>query len=460
MDKNISTYYDMKYNKYVGARYVPLFANPVEWDNEREFEPLTIVTYQGNSYTSKTYVPIGIDINNETYWVLTSNFNAQVEAYRQEVKSYKETVDTIADETIPNLETELNEKISANEAKITQVESELNGKISEVEDDLNNLKAEIKADKKLIQSNRIKKNWLTDKEVRAYVPSMYLNGFRFLGCYRKESNIKYTASQPYLDFHIVNDLMYTSSATASWVSNFLYKSNDNIIKKAVVPFFEITAINGKVITLKGISLGGKFDSNLGSPSLSSVNNCDLLQIHKSKRFDGTILTAISGTSNTVTVNDASTLNVGDFILIAPPSNDYVYIHSYVVDQYNNIFNFGDDGRYNLWYGVGHSLTMAAGKQTIDVSKYISPLCTSVGVKFTLSFSTSTLGSAYLDIGSDQEHTPYRFSMDKTETSTKSLFTDLVEVPMMHGTTIGTNLILATLPNPTTTTMYCYGYLEP
>lgn len=43
----------MANNIYIGNRYVPVFANPVEWDNLREYEPLTIVTYQGTSYTSK-----------------------------------------------------------------------------------------------------------------------------------------------------------------------------------------------------------------------------------------------------------------------------------------------------------------------------------------------------------------------------------------------------------------------
>lgn len=85
MDNNISTYYNGKYNKYVGARYVPLFADPAEWNNTKTYEPLTIVLYQGNSYTSKTFVPVGVDINNETYWVETGNFNAQLEAYRQQV---------------------------------------------------------------------------------------------------------------------------------------------------------------------------------------------------------------------------------------------------------------------------------------------------------------------------------------------------------------------------------------
>lgn len=73
--------------QYIGARYVPLFADPAEWDNTRTYEPLTIVLHQGNSYTSRQYVPIGIDINNNEYWALTGNYNAQVEAYRAETQA-------------------------------------------------------------------------------------------------------------------------------------------------------------------------------------------------------------------------------------------------------------------------------------------------------------------------------------------------------------------------------------
>ena len=74
--------------QYVGARYVPVFADPLEWSDQREYEPLTIVAYQGNSYTSMQSVPVGVDINNTAYWAQTGNYNAQIEAYRQEVLAY------------------------------------------------------------------------------------------------------------------------------------------------------------------------------------------------------------------------------------------------------------------------------------------------------------------------------------------------------------------------------------
>ena len=80
--------------QYIGARYVPTFANPVEWDDLREYEALTIVTYKGTSYTSKQTVPVGTPLNNTDYWVVTGNYNAQVEQYREEVSTYKTEVNT------------------------------------------------------------------------------------------------------------------------------------------------------------------------------------------------------------------------------------------------------------------------------------------------------------------------------------------------------------------------------
>ena len=78
--------------QYVGARYVPVFANPLEWSDTREYDPLTIVTYQGNSYTSMQYVPTSISIADTAYWALTGNFNAQVEAYRAEVRAFDDRI--------------------------------------------------------------------------------------------------------------------------------------------------------------------------------------------------------------------------------------------------------------------------------------------------------------------------------------------------------------------------------
>lgn len=81
--------------QYVGARYVPKFANPIAWDKNRSYEALEIVTYLNTSYTSKIPVPAGVDIDNSTYWVVTGNYNAQVESYRQEVRELAEQVENL-----------------------------------------------------------------------------------------------------------------------------------------------------------------------------------------------------------------------------------------------------------------------------------------------------------------------------------------------------------------------------
>ena len=74
--------------QYVGARYVPVFADPLEWSDTIGYEPLTVVLHEGNSYTSRQSVPVGVDIGNATYWTETGNYNAQIEAYRREVLAY------------------------------------------------------------------------------------------------------------------------------------------------------------------------------------------------------------------------------------------------------------------------------------------------------------------------------------------------------------------------------------
>ena len=83
----------MTVREYIGARYVPLFIG--EWDDTVTYEPLSIVQYQGNSYTSRQHVPTGIEITNTAYWALTGNYNAQVEQYRQEVEAYSGRIDDV-----------------------------------------------------------------------------------------------------------------------------------------------------------------------------------------------------------------------------------------------------------------------------------------------------------------------------------------------------------------------------
>src|SRR5699024_3075552 len=79
-----------KRNVYVGHRYVPKIMG--EWDKEETYEGLSIVTNEGTSYTSKKRVPVGVDILDEEYWVVTGNYNAQIENYRQDVRDLENYV--------------------------------------------------------------------------------------------------------------------------------------------------------------------------------------------------------------------------------------------------------------------------------------------------------------------------------------------------------------------------------
>ena len=118
----------MGVTQYIGSRYVPVFADPADWNSTRTYEPLTIVMNEGNSYTSKQYVPKGIDISNEDFWALTGNYNAQVEQYRKDVLAFDGRItansDAISSET--NRATEAEKKnadaISSETNRATEAE--------------------------------------------------------------------------------------------------------------------------------------------------------------------------------------------------------------------------------------------------------------------------------------------------------------------------------------------------
>lgn len=112
--------------QYVGARYVPKIMG--EWNKALQYEALSVVTYMGNSFTSKVPVPANVEINNTDYWVNTGNYNAQVEEYRKEALAAKE----LANNTNSNLE-----EFKKNQ---TNTNTELNNKIDLTTSALNELK--------------------------------------------------------------------------------------------------------------------------------------------------------------------------------------------------------------------------------------------------------------------------------------------------------------------------------
>ena len=87
----------MSVREYIGARYVPVFADPIQWDPTLVYEPLTVVTDQGASYVSRRYVPEGIQLDNTDYWVLWADFNAQLQHYINEVNTFDGRIDALED---------------------------------------------------------------------------------------------------------------------------------------------------------------------------------------------------------------------------------------------------------------------------------------------------------------------------------------------------------------------------
>lgn len=129
----------MSVREYIGARYVPVFADPAEWDATRTYEPLTVVTYQGNSYTSRQAVPANIAITNTVYWAQTGNYNAQVEQYREEVATFdgriEELEDTVSPYTSSNtvqaaIQAEANTRQSADSGLQTSINNEASARQS------------------------------------------------------------------------------------------------------------------------------------------------------------------------------------------------------------------------------------------------------------------------------------------------------------------------------------------
>lgn len=112
--------------QYVGARYVPKIMG--EWNKALQYEALSVVTYMGNSFTSKVPVPANVEINNTDYWVNTGNYNAQVEEYRKEALAAKE----LANNT--------NSDLQAFKKNQTNTNTEFNKKIDLTTSALNELK--------------------------------------------------------------------------------------------------------------------------------------------------------------------------------------------------------------------------------------------------------------------------------------------------------------------------------
>ena len=145
---------------YIGARYVPIFADPVEWDDEREYEPLTIVIHNGDCYTSKCYVPKGAQLppypeGQTKYWVKTSDYNYQFADLKKTVLDLSRLVEQFQkdNERFTELINGWNEKVIQWEKDMAAWGERLDAVESNVADLTASLNAEIARAKAAEQAN-------------------------------------------------------------------------------------------------------------------------------------------------------------------------------------------------------------------------------------------------------------------------------------------------------------------
>lgn len=150
----------MSTRQYIGARYVPKFFDwdgSAEWRSGVAYEALTIVTRNGNSYTSKIPVPsnIGAPENNPTYWVATGLYNEQLESIRDalitaqgDITALDQEIDGVADRvtTAEGDIDSLEGRMDTAEGDVDSLEGRMDtaeGDIDAVEGDIANLESEV-----------------------------------------------------------------------------------------------------------------------------------------------------------------------------------------------------------------------------------------------------------------------------------------------------------------------------
>ena len=124
----------MAVRQYIGARYVTkIYENSVdpssaEWEENVNYEPLTLVTYNNGSYLSKKEVPasVGNPAVNSSYWVQTGFYNGQIASLQNQIDTINNTdlpaiqgeIDTINDTSLPALQSQIDSLEDLSKRKI------------------------------------------------------------------------------------------------------------------------------------------------------------------------------------------------------------------------------------------------------------------------------------------------------------------------------------------------------
>ena len=272
-------------NIYKGNRYVPYFpkGEEINWNKEKEYESLTVVLYQGDSYTSRTDVPRGIDISNINYWVKTGNYNGslsivdnKVDDLTNQFNEYK----VLADDKFGEVDTDVTSLLNSNQfVSVLQFGAKGDG---------------VTDDTKAIQDTF---NYCSTRGKTVFFPTpaahykitdsllfnanVWMEDFNYLGfiiAYNKSDNTRYTAItfDPYKCKYVKNLSVGAKDRTTNC---------DGVYLKAYTGFFNwenirITNFNGFGLKLEAIydsvftHLSVEFCGNENNYAFSVINGTD------------------------------------------------------------------------------------------------------------------------------------------------------------------------------------------
>lgn len=197
----------------------------------------------------------------------------------------------------------------------------------------------------------------------------------------------------------------------NWYAAFACANpGDTVATVKCMPFVRVKAVNGLVLTLgaAGERVGATpADKSYNWTAAHNLNGCDILICNQGM---GTLqMHTVKSTGNregTITVNSATNIAVGSFLLIAPPGfTEYGYLGSVYMDT-QEIRNFYDDGSEVQQYGVAHLDVTSGGISTpvaVNMAGYICPLAVASLIEVSNSGFGSGGGTYREDYGGDSAH---------------------------------------------------------
>lgn len=208
-----------------------------EWDKNREYDIFCDVIYQGDTYTSRKYVPKGIEISNDEYWIRMASHDQQVEHLRDIIENVQQ-----------ELQEDNRKQILNYDGKLAETRIDINQRINSIVNDFEN------------RLNNLLQNKLNKDE---FIKSMSkLTSLSPKGVFESLEILNTTFPNGNNDIYVIGDSWYFYNGT--WTKGGIY--NTNVIgEKSIEPihctFFENYSIPFDKIYGKVLQPTGQEQSN-------------------------------------------------------------------------------------------------------------------------------------------------------------------------------------------------------